>query len=127
MNFQLAQYRRYIRLMNLIAREEGVKAIFFLQPVPALAKTLTDAERQVNPDMWYRDHYRNVVSTLRELRKEGIAVYDIVDVFADEKGTIYADDVHPQRANNGESRGYRLIAARMARDMAAAWGLQSKE
>ena len=126
MKYQLAQYRRYIRLMSMIAREEGVKAIFFLQPVPAIAKTLTDAEKQVNPDLWYGDHYREVVSTLRELRKEDIAVFDILDVFSDEKGTIYADDVHPYRAPGGESRGYRLIAARMARDMATAWGLKGK-
>ncbi len=126
MNFQLAQYRRYISLMSLIAREEGVKSMFFLQPVPAIGKELTDSERQVNRDLWYGGPYREVVRRLGELRQEGIAVVDILDVFVEEKGTIYADDVHPYRAPGGESRGYRLIAARMARDIASGWGLRSK-
>ena len=126
MNFQLAQYRRYIRLMSMIAREEGVKAMFFLQPVPAIGKTLNDAEKQVNPDLRYGEHYREVVRTLEGLRENGIAVLDLLDVFSEEKGTIYADDVHPYRAPGGESRGYRLIAARMARDLASGWGLKSK-
>lgn len=124
--FQLAQYRRYIRLMSTIAREEGVKTMFFLQPVPAIAKTLTEAERQVNPDLWYGDRYRQVVRTLAGLREQGIAVVDILDVFAEEQGTIYADDIHPYRAPDAESRGYRLIAARMAREMAHGWGLRNK-
>jgi hypothetical protein len=124
--FQLAQYRRYIRIMSAIAREEGVKVMFFLQPVPAIDKTLTDAEKQVNPNLKYGAHYREVVRALKELRQQGIEVVDILDVFAEEKGTIYADDVHPYRGPDGESRGYRLIAARMARDMATAWGLSGK-
>ena len=70
--------------MSMIAREEGVKAMFFLQPVPAIGKTLTDAENQVNPDLRYGERYRKVVSTLQELRQHGIAVFDILDVFAEE-------------------------------------------
>lgn len=125
-DFQLAQYGRYVRLMSAIAHEEGLKAMFFLQPVPAIGKALTEAEKQVNPDLRYGERYRKVVSKLKELREQGIEVFDILDVFAEEKGTIYADDVHPYRAPGGESRGYRLIAARMARDMASGWGLKSK-
>jgi hypothetical protein len=126
MDFQTAQYRRYIRLTNSVAREEDIKAMFFLQPVPAIDKTLTDPEKQVNPDLRYGQRYLALVQNLRGLREQGIAVVDMLDVFADEKGTIYADDIHPVRGPGGESRGYRLIAARMAREMARNWGLQAK-
>jgi hypothetical protein len=50
-------------------------------------------------------------------------VFGLLDVFAGEHGTIYADNVHPAREPGGESPGYRLMAARMAREMADAWGL----
>lgn len=123
MAYQLAQYRRYIRIMDAIARDQGIKAIFFLQPVPALGKVLTDEEKRGTLDMRYSDGYLEIVRDLESLREGGINVFDLVNVFADEKGTIYADDVHPQRTPGGDSRGYRLIAGQMARDMAAAWSL----
>ncbi len=127
MTYQLSQYRRYIRLMNAMAREEGINAMFFVQPVPALGKPLTDEEKRVNPQLDYGENYREMVRSLETLRDDGIAVIDLVDVFADEKETIYADDVHPVRAPDGESRGYRLIAARMASEIARAWALGRKD
>jgi hypothetical protein len=126
MAYQLSQYRRYIRIMDAIARDQGVKAMFFLQPVPAVGKTLTTEEKRANPDISYGERYVTMVRDLEGLREHGIAVVDLLDIFAKEKGTIYADDVHPYRAPDGESRGYRLIAARMAREMADAWGFVAK-
>jgi hypothetical protein len=48
------------------------------------------------------------------------------DLLADVKETIYADSVHFYRARDGESPGYRLMAKRVAADLAAAWGLKHK-
>lgn len=124
--FQISQYRRYIRIMDAIARDQSIKAIFFLQPVPAIGKTLTDEEKRGTPDLRYGERYLGIVRNLEGLREGGINVVDLLDVFADEKDTIYDDDIHPRRSPGGESRGYRLIAARMARHIADAWGLQPK-
>jgi hypothetical protein len=126
-DFQLAQYRRYISLMDVIARRESVKSLFFLQPVPAIGKALTEAERQVNPDLGYADRYRRIVAGLEELNKEGMPVVDLLDIFADQPGTIYVDDIHFDRGPKGESLGYTLVAQRMAREMAKRWGLRVKE
>jgi len=126
-DFQLAQYRRYISQMDAIARRENVKSLFFLQPVPAIGKVLTEAERQVNPNLDYADRYRHMVAGLEELNKEGVPVIDLLDVFAGQTGTIYVDDIHFARGPKGESPGYTLVAERMAREMAKRWGLKAKE
>jgi hypothetical protein len=126
-DFQLAQYRRYISLMDAIARRENVKSLFFLQPVPAIGKVLTETERQVNPDLTYADRYRRLVTGLEELNKEGVPVVDLLDVFADQRGTIYVDDIHFDRGPKGESLGYTLVAERMAREIAKRWDLKAKE
>ncbi len=54
MDWQIAQYAKYIRVMDLTARDFGIKSMFFLQPVPAVDKTLTAEERRGTPDMSVR-------------------------------------------------------------------------
>ena len=51
----------------------------------------------------------------------------LLDIYANVKETIYADSIHAYQAPNGESPGYRIMAARMARDMAEGWGLKAKQ
>jgi hypothetical protein len=104
-----------------------VKSLFFIQPVPAIGKTLTEAERQVNPNLDYADRYRKLVAGLEDLNKQGIPVLDLLDLFADQPGTIYVDDIHFARGPQGESLGYTLLAQRMAREMAKRWDLKVKE
>jgi len=52
-------------------------------------------------------------------------IRSLLDVFKDEKETIYSDDIHPKR-DLMDSRGYALMAARMAQEMAGTWGWQNK-
>ena len=61
------------------------------------------------------------------MRERGLAIYDLGDIFANEKGTIYADHVHYWRDDNAESPGNRLMAARIAAQLAETWGLQKKQ
>jgi len=123
---QVGQYRKYIRIMDMVARGYGVKSMFFLQPVPAIGKELTDEEKRATPDVAYGERYVQIVRELETLNEANIAVRNLLDVFAGEKGTIYADSIHPAQSAGLESRGYRLIAARMAQEMAAAWGLKTR-
>jgi len=60
------------------------------------------------------------------LRDRGLAIYDLGDLLKDEKGTIYADDIHFVRDKNGDSPGYRLMAARVGQLLAETWGLKAK-
>ena len=53
----------------------------------------------------------------------GLAIYDLGDIFAKEKGTIYADHIHYWRDDKAESPGNRLMATRIAAQLGEAWGL----
>lgn len=125
MDWQITQYAKYIRMMDISAREFGIKSMFFLQPVPAVDKTLTEEESRNTPDKSYGARYVEIVRRLLALKERNIEIRSILDVFKDERGTIYVDDIHPRRENM-DSRGYSLIAARMAQEMAANWGWQAR-
>ena len=124
---QLGLYQKYVRSIEAIARDEDVKTAYFLQPAPAIGKTLTEEEVRNAGDLGYRDLYRKIVAGMMTLRDRGLAIFDLADVFKDEKGSIYEDHVHFRRDASGESRGYRLVAKAMAEKMAETWGLQPKK
>lgn len=125
MDWQITQYAKYIRMMDISAREFGIKSMFFLQPVPAVDKPLTEEESRNTPDKSYGARYVEIVRRLLALKERNIEIRSMLDVFKDERGTIYVDDIHPRRENM-DSRGYSLIAARMAQEMAANWGWQAR-
>ena len=60
------------------------------------------------------------------LRERKLPMFDLGDVFADQKGTIYADHIHFARDAGAESLGNRLVAARMSQLLGETWGLQRK-
>jgi hypothetical protein len=70
--------------------------------------------------------YGNIVAGLMTLRDGGTPIFDLTQIFAKEKGTIYADHIHYVRDAANESPGNRIIAARMAEILAETWGLQRK-
>jgi hypothetical protein len=124
---QLGLYQKYVRSIEAIARDQDVKTAYFLQPAPAIGKTLTEEEVRNAGDLGYRDLYRKIVAGMMTLRDRGLAIFDLADVFKDEKGSIYEDHIHFRRDAAGESRGYRLVAKAMADKMAETWGLQPKK
>ncbi len=103
MTRQIAQYRKYIRIMDMTARHYNVKSMFFLQPVPAVDKPLTEEEKRATPDMAYGQRYIRIVHDLEALNEGGIAVRSLLDIYANVKETIYADSIHAYQAPNGES------------------------
>ena len=68
----------------------------------------------------------SAVGALTALRERGLPIYDLGDVFANEKGKIYADHIHYWRDSKSESPGNRLMARRIADQLAETWGLQKK-
>jgi hypothetical protein len=123
---QLGLYQKYLRATEVLARDYNLKSAFFIQPAPAYGKVLTDDEKRIVGDLSYRDIYRKMVAGLLTLRERGLAVYDLGDIFANEKGTIYADHIHYWRDDKAESPGNRMMAARIAAQLAETWGLQKK-
>ncbi len=124
----IRSYVKYFVAMNAIATQWQVKTAHFLQPAPAIGKTLTDEERAVVGDLGYKERYERMVEELLKLRRMGLPIVSLTDLFADCGETIYSDWSHLARdPDTGESRGYRMMAARMAAEMATAWGLSRRE
>jgi len=55
-----------------------------------------------------------------------MAVFDLGDVLKDVPETIYADDIHFIRDTKGDSKGYRIMAVKVADDLAKVWNLKAK-
>ncbi len=123
---QLRRYQSYKISTAAVAAAHGVKSACFLAPIPSWGKTLSDEEKKHVGDTAYLGRYRELVADMMTLRRRGLAMFDLGDVFKDVKGTIYDDHIHCVIAADGTSRGYELMAARMAQDVAEAWGLQPK-
>ncbi|WP_395709468.1 hypothetical protein [Reyranella sp.] len=123
---QLALYQKYMRAEQVVAADNKVKTAYFLQPIPAWGKVLTEEEKRVVGDLSYGELYRRIVAGILTLRPQGLPIYDLGDVFANEKGTIYADHIHYWRDDKNESPGNRLVAARIGEKLAETWGLQRK-
>lgn len=123
--FQLDLYRKYMRGIDLLARRYDVRAAFFLQPVPAWGKTLTEQEKINVGDLSYGPLYRRMVAGLMALGGEGLPIFDLGDVVKDEAGTLYRDDIHFD-PESPASRGYTLMAGRMAEQIGQAWGLKPR-
>ncbi len=122
---QLARYQGYKISTDSVASAHHVKSAYFLAPMPAWGKMLSDEEKQHVGDMSYLGRYRELVAGMMTLRQRGLPIYDLGDVFQNEPGTIYMDHIHC--AYQGDtSRGYELMAARMADNIAEAWKLQRK-
>ena len=109
-----------------VARDNNVKSAYFIQPAPAIGKELTEEEKRVVGDLAYRDMYKNIAAGLMSLRDGGAPIFDLSQIFAKEKGTIYADHIHYARDSAHESLGNRIVAARMGEILAETWGLQRK-
>ena len=123
---QLELYRKYTRAIEAVARDNNIKSAYFLQPVPTWGKVLTEAEKGPAANSAEPVLYRRIVDGMMALRDKGLAIHDLGDLLKDVPETIYADDIHFIRDAKGDSKGYRLMAARVGQALAEAWKLQPK-
>jgi hypothetical protein len=123
---QLDLYQKYFRATEAVANDNGVKSAFFLQPIPAWGKTLTEEEKHIVGDLAYGTLYRRMVAGMMTLSERGLPIYDLGNVFEREKGTIYSDQIHYLSNTDGVSRGNRLVAARIGERLAETWHLRRK-
>ncbi len=125
---QLSLYQKYERGIEAIAKDNGIKTAYFLQPVPAYGKVLTEEEKKVAGDLAYGELYRRIVAGMMTLRDKGLPIFDLGDVVQGQSETLYADHIHFYRKMpTGESPGYQIMAVRMAEKIAETWGLQKKK
>jgi hypothetical protein len=120
------QYQKYIRAMDAVAAQNDVLVAHFIQPVPAIQKALTADEKTVVGDLSYRNLYERITGDVLGLAKNGTPIFSLLDVFKDNRDTLYADVIHLRQAADGTSVGYALIAQRMADVLAHTWHLQPR-
>jgi hypothetical protein len=121
--WNLDQYERYLLMMQAIAIQFKIKTAYFIQPVPAIAKNLTEDEQGVVGDLSYKDHYLVMEERLSSLRNTGVPVVSLTDLYANFDETVYSYAVH-QKHN---SQGYQLMAQRIADILEAEWGLVRRD
>ncbi|HSI00061.1 MAG TPA: hypothetical protein VLA02_05620 [Reyranella sp.] len=124
---QLTLYQKYTRAIEAVARDNNVRSAYFLQPVPSWGKVLTEQEKRgAGGNLADPVIYRRMVEGMLTLRDRGMAVYDLGDLLKDVPEPVYADDIHFIRDTRGDSRGYRMMAKRVADDLAKTWNLKEK-
>ena len=110
-------------MLNDLSRTADAEYYHFLQPnqyVPD-SKPFTDAElaavyNSENGAIWiYEDAYPQLLRLGDELRRQGVNYYDLTQIFADNRETLYVDD-----CCHLNERGYELLADNMARRLAPA-------
>lgn len=121
------QYRKYIRAMGAVARQNDVQFAHFIQPAPAIRKPLTDEEKAVVGDLGYGALYERIASDVLGLAEEGTPIFSLLDLFEHNTSTLYADVIHLRQAADGTSEGYALMAQRMADVLAREWHLRPKQ
>jgi hypothetical protein len=106
--YNLGQYRKYVVSSAAICRSLGVGYIHFLQPCPAIGKTLTEDEQRCVGDLSYKACYEHMAN---EMASEGVV--SLLDAYRDVSETVYVDPVHCA----GNSEGYRILADLMAEEI----------
>jgi hypothetical protein len=120
------QYQKYIRAMDAVATQHDVRVAHFIQPVPAIRKTLTPEEQTLVGDLGYRDLYQRITADMLSLADTGAPIFSLLDIFEHRGETLYADAIHLRVAADGSSPGYALMAERMAAVLARTWHLQPR-
>ena len=127
--FNLGQYKKYVRSIDKLASKRGARCAHFIQPCPAIGKTLTDDEKRLAGDLGYGAAYRRMADGLMTLRDEGVPIVDLRDVFSETSETVYGDQIHckssvPAPGDQFQpSEGYRLMAQAMVEHLAELWSL----
>lgn len=122
----IGAYYKYITAMDAIAAELGGKSAHFIQPAPAIDKVLTDEELRVVGDLGYKPLWQAMERELLQLKRIGVPIYTLTDIFRDVRETMYSDSSHLAFDAKGDSPGYRMMAKRMAAHLAEAWGLERR-
>ncbi|MPZ35493.1 MAG: hypothetical protein GEV13_31780 [Rhodospirillales bacterium] len=73
LDVQFGLYQKYFR--EAVARDNGVKSAFFMQPVSAWGKTLTEEEKRVVGDQSYRALYHRTVEGMMTLSERSPPIY----------------------------------------------------
>ncbi len=110
--------------MDRLARANGLRYVHFLQPNQYVrgSKPMGERERAIavlrhSPfERWVARVYPHLAAGGAELRKEGVAFFDLTRVFADVASPVYTDN-----CCHFSPDGYRILGAAMAEAIAGDW------
>ena len=85
--------------------QNGALVAHFLQPVPAIGKTLTEEEKAVVGDLSYRARYQRIMSDVLSLADDGTPIFSLLDLFEHNPDTLYADVIHLRQIARRRQRG----------------------
>lgn len=122
----IGSYYKYITAMDAVAADAGVRSAHFIQPAPAIDKVLTEKELEVVGDLGYKPLFQAMERELLQLRRIGVPIFSLTDIFRDVRETMYSDSSHLAFDAAGDSPGYRMMAKRIAAHLAEAWGLDRR-
>ena len=123
-NFHIDEYRKYVLIMNAISNQLNIKFAFFIQPVPAIGKKLTQEELKSAGNLSsYKNDYLLMESNLLSLRNKDVPIFSLTNIYSDYEETLYIDPVH-QKEN---SEGYVIMAKHIIEILEREWGLQKRE
>ena len=114
----------YIKKFHLFAGALNIKTAHFLQPTRIYGKVLTPdeaAQQEFIPE----ETYRKVHNLYRKLASEKLPVFDLTNIFINEKERIYSDHIHYIHQNN-YSKGNEILVEEIARKLGAVWGLKKR-
>ena len=122
--WNIARYIHFEQQMQTQSKLDQLYFAHFLQPMPLVDKKLTSEEAHSNHYVEGAT-YQWMMDAAKELKHRGVATVSLVDIFQNEKGTIYGDNVHCKYVN-GENPGYQIMAKRMGLELAKLWKLKTK-
>lgn len=125
-NFTYDRYAYYLQQIKAMASSRGEKIMFFLQPVPAISKSLTENEKLVTGNLDYKEEYLSLVQHLLALQKEGLPIESLLDILKDYRDEAYVDSIHFISSGGYGGGAYDVMFEAMARHIEKSWGLKRK-
>lgn len=109
----IKDYTKYLTAMEVLAKSRNQKLVVFIQPVPAIQKPLTEADKRAVQNLSYGDSYLSMVKALQGSVPSGMHLLPILDTFANYKDDLYVDLIHFLP----ESQGNEWLARRIASEL----------
>lgn len=118
--YNLERYKHTLRQTDAIAKRFKIRTLHFLQPVPAEKRSLTEREVGLVGDLGYRNDYQVQTDQLMLLKKEGVNIISLHDLFKDTSTDIFDDRIHLN------SSGREAVIQRIVSDIGRSWKLEPK-
>lgn len=116
----LERYKHNLRMMHAMADKLHLREAYFIQPCPAIGKTLTEEETRIVGNLAYASAYRHMTDGLMSLNDEGVPITPLLDLYENIHDTVYVDAIHCNL------KGYQIMAERMVAELSHRWNIPTK-